>query len=57
MMKMKMYLMREMYLTARRQTRTDPQMMPESLGFSQYSREFIWLELSHILVNGCRSSE
>ena len=56
-MKMKMYLMREMYLTARRQTRTDPQMMPESLGFSQYSREFIWLELSHILVDGCRSSE
>ena len=49
--------MREMYLTARRHTRTEPQMMPESLGFSQYSREFIWLELSHILVDGCRSSE
>ena len=28
-------LMREMYLTARRQTRTEPQMMPESLGWSQ----------------------
>ena len=41
MMMMKMYLMREMYLTARRQTRTDPQMMPESLGWSQYRREFI----------------
>ena len=33
------HLMREMYLTASRQTRTEPQMMPESLGWSQYRRE------------------
>ena len=31
--------MREMYRTARRQTRRDPQTIPESLGLSQYTRE------------------
>ena len=44
------HLMREIYLTARRQTRTEPQMMPESLGLSQYRREFIWSGVSHILI-------
>ena len=47
-------LTREMYLTARRQTRTEPQMIPESLGLSQYRREFHWAELSHILVSSTK---
>ena len=42
--------MSEIYLTARRQTKIDPQAMPESLGFSQYSRESIWSGLNHILM-------
>ena len=44
------HLMREMYLTARRQTRTEPQTMPESLGLSQYRRELSWAEVSHMMV-------
>ena len=32
---MKLYLIREMYLTAKRHTRTDPHAIPESLGLSQ----------------------
>ena len=42
--------MREMYLTARRHTRTEPHTMPESLGFSQYSRELIWSGLGHMVT-------
>ena len=42
--------MREMYLTARRQTSTEPHTMPESLGFSQYTRELIWSGLGHMLT-------
>ena len=44
------HLMREMYLTARRQTSTEPQTMPESLGLSQYRRELSWAEVSHMMV-------
>lgn len=44
------HLMREMYLTARRQTRTEPQTMPESRGLSQYRRELSWAEVSHMMV-------
>ena len=39
-----------MYRTARRHTRTEPHTMPESRGFSQYSRELIWSELGHMLT-------
>lgn len=44
------HLMREMYLTARRQTRTEPQTMPESRGLSQYRRELSWAEVSHMML-------
>ena len=44
------HLMREMYLTARRQTRTEPQTMPESRGLSQYRRELSWPEVSHMML-------
>ena len=44
------HLIREMYRTARRHTRTEPHTMPESRGFSQYSRELIWSELGHMVT-------
>jgi len=39
---------REMYLTARRQTRTEPKAMPVSLGFSQKMRELTTSLDSHM---------
>ena len=44
------HLMSEMYLTARRQTSTEPHTMPESLGLSQYIRELSWSGLSHMIT-------
>lgn len=44
------HLIREMYRTARRHTRTEPHTMPESRGFSQYSKELIWSELGHMVT-------
>ena len=44
------HLMRLMYLTARRHTRTEPHTMPESRGFCQYSRAFIWSLEGHMML-------
>ena len=41
-------LIREMYLRASRATSTGPKAMPESLGFSQYTRAFTLSEVNHI---------